>query len=121
MKLGTFVQERADPTLEGSNHLLDRVISDNGKIILYNNSYKDKISVVYADIKAFIQGNSDHPDIEFARIDDRKDVVITYQPDKFKRYCRHTEKMQISLVDFDSEETEETKVSCVMCGLEWRN
>jgi hypothetical protein len=121
MKLTTFVKQVKDKTYEPDDFLLNRTEVKNGLIQVFNNNYKDVLVGEYTLDKFKINYN-DHPDIEFVMIENNGfKITIPYSRNNMNKYCRHTEKMSISLVSFETGETEETKVSCSDCGLEWRN
>jgi len=121
MKLTTFVKQVRDKSFEPDDFLLNRTEVKDGLIKVFNNNYKDVLVGEYTLDKFKINYN-DHPDIEFVRIENNGwNITIDYARNNMERYCRHTEKISISLVSFETGETEETKVSCSACGLEWRD
>lgn len=119
MKLKEFIIGRVEPESGMSQHLFDRVVFIDGKIIEFKDDTKDIIIKEYNNINEFIKENHIHPDIKYTTLNKYNQICIEYGENKRNVYCRHSEIVKVFLEDFDTGKVTLTKKSCASCGLEW--
>jgi len=121
MKLKEFIVGRTEISNDIPQHLFDRVVVINDKIIEFGDDTRDIVVKEYDNLNDFISNHKEHPDIKYAIINKYGQICINYGESSNRNvYCRHSEVIQVLLEDFDTGKVTLTKKSCGSCGLEWK-
>jgi len=100
MKLNDFITKRKEKV--DRCHLFQRCFAKDGRILVFEDEYKDKIIEEYENIGDFIKAYPDQMDIKYVTYNHIGQVFVPYGDPTKERYCPHFEKMKVWEINVDN-------------------